>query len=91
MAYGSGTSLSGLSFTPVVAIYNAKYSDRNIFSWTVVAIKGCYAIGSATLNDGSSCSASYCICKFNTNSVEFTNYRGYAFYSYNPYIAAFGT
>lgn len=93
MAYGSGVSLSGLNFTPYVAIFIGQYSSSVSGYYTWVAIKGydtkrklcCVAM---TNNDPN---AMYCKCTFDTSSVTFDKFNNnFKFYSYNAFICAFG-
>ena len=93
MAYGSGVSLSGLSFTPYVAILIGQYSSYVTGYYTWVAIKG-YDTGSelcCTTETNSNCDAVYCKCTFSTSGVTFEEFNSnFRFYDYDAYICAFG-
>lgn len=83
MAYGSGTSLYGLPFTPAVAIMISKKSSESEY-FPFIAIKG-YSV-SSPLFCYNPYGNGFCRCIFGTNNITFE-----PFYNYNPYIAAFGT
>lgn len=92
MAYGSGVSLSGLDFTPYVAILIGQYSSSVTGYYTWVAIKGydtdcklCCVI------DPEDSSPVYCRCTFSTSGVTFSKFNSnFRFYDYDAYICAFG-
>lgn len=94
MAYGPGTSLSGLSFTPAVAIMIGQYSSSVTGYYTWVAIKG-YDTSSklaCVTKRTSSPDAAYAKCSFGSNSISFSDYNSnFKLYDYNAYVAAFGT
>ena len=84
MAYGSGTSLTGLSFTPYAGIF-AGNTGNNVYM-IYVHIKGAaktYICGPTT---------SFVQCTYTSNSITFYDPRGgNTFYNYDPsYIVAFG-
>lgn len=87
MAYGPGTSLSGLSFTPVVAIMITKKSSESEYL-PFIAIRG-YDTSSPIF-----CYYPYgngfCSCIFRDNNITFQPYQTLPFFNYNAYIAAFG-
>lgn len=90
MAYGEGMGLSGLPFTPYIAIYIAKPSTQYVWCFCYVAIRGTnkYLHAAANVN-------SIAECTFDTNSVYFstppsTVVNGANTYTTNPYIVAFG-
>lgn len=93
MAYGSGTSLLDLSFTPTVAIMIGQYSSYVTGYYTRVAIKG-YDSNSrlCTCASSSSINAEHAKCTFSTNSVTFEKYNeNFRLYNYKAFIVAFGT
>ena len=93
MAYGSGVSLSGLSFTPYVAILIGQYSASVTGYYTWVAIKG-YDTKSklcCVTETNSNPDAVYCSCTFSTSGVTFEEFNSnFRFYDYDAYICAFG-
>lgn len=95
MAYGSGTSLSNLSFTPIVAIIigGMSYIIPNYFF--IVAIKGYDSDNdnplSFTYKADNTVYYSGVKCTFNSNSVSFSDYANMPTNFYNAHIAAFGT
>ena len=93
MAYGSGVSLSGLSFTPYVAILIGQYSSSVTGYYTWVAIKG-YDTGSklcCITETNSNCDAVYCKCTFSTSGVTFAEFNSnFRLYNYKAYVCAFG-
>ena len=92
IAYGSGTSLSGLSFTPYICIYTAAYSSSVKGYWTWIAIKGydtSQRLQCATESNAGN--IGYCKCIFDTNSVTIAAYNSnFRLFSYKPCIVAIG-
>lgn len=89
MAYGSGTSLTGLSFTPLVAIYTAQlgeYMDKNFF----ICTKGTGGPTCHTVEYYGDSYICYINCTFGTNSVTISKYGETNYPIRSGYIAAFG-
>lgn len=84
MAYGKGTSLTGLSFTPYAGIF-AGYNGSNAYL-IYVHIKG------ATKTFICAPTTSFVQCTYTSNSITFSNPGGgNTFYNSDPsYIVAFG-
>lgn len=84
IAYGEGSSISGLSFMPVVGILLVRrqiYTSSSSLYYGYIGIKGCGGYTGVMIEDNDN--AESIKCTFGDNSVSFGT-------SYNSYIAAIG-
>lgn len=92
MAYGSGTSLTGLSFTPIVAIFTgilSEYIPRHFFICT--SGSSGYPTCHIVKDTNSTEYAGYIKCTFGSNSVTVSKYGEFNWPVQLGYIVAFGT
>lgn len=85
MAYGSGPSLTGLSFTPYFAVYMSKDSAKNYYWGMLFFCSKDATITLDLINGGIPI-----VCNFGSNSVSFSKYNNSPFYNINSYTIAFG-
>ena len=86
MAYGSGPSLTGLSFTPYFAVYMSKDSDNNYY-WGLLY----FCSKGATVTLDLIYKSNPIECNFGSNSVSFSGYSSSSgFWDVNSYTVAFG-